>query len=339
MLYASGVTLIVGAIVFAGTILMILRSGENSRRQAEAWIFTACFWVMAAAAIHLVGVFDMANNGAPLVDGAWQRAFVYATMFGFVGNYIFGVSTRAVVGFMNLRDGFWIPRWSALPLLNAGTAIFVASLLWSGSPTLTGVGLILLGTGLASFVISLRVYEPPTKKRAFLVPAYVRYTWFVRTAYAWLLVGALLIVLTGIELAVSVDILPALSASPIIHVVGLGFVTMIIMGVSIRMVPLFEGSVVPYSRAMDAAFVLLNASVALRLLFGLVDNGASDTALAISGILGLAAMIAYSAPITMSMRSAARDEYTRLTAGLGADRLHQIQTYRASKVPRRPFGQ
>jgi hypothetical protein len=108
---------------------------------------------------------------------------------------------------------------------------------------------------------------------------------------------------------------------------------MMIFGLSARMVPLFEPTGLPLQRAMDAAFVLLNVSVGLRLVFGLGSPVGSDVFLALSGVAGLAALICYSVPLFKSMRPAARAKHAEMMAGLGAERLHQIQTYRARKLP------
>ena len=99
------------------------------------------------------------------------------------------------------------------------------------------------------------------------------------------------------------------------------------------MLPLFEPTTLPYRRAIDAAFVLLNVSVGLRLVFGLGSPAGADAFLALSGTAGLAALISYSVPLFKSMRPAARAKYAEMMAELGAERLHQIQVYRASKLP------
>ena len=72
---------------------------------------------------------------------------------------------------------------------------------------------------------------------------------------------------------------------------SLGFVTMMIMGMSTRMLPLFEGARLRRHSLMDAAFVSLNASVLQRLVFGIVDTPLSTAALALSGMAGLLALV------------------------------------------------
>ena len=333
MLYASGAALLLGTLIFAGVIALTLKRGDSPRTQVELWIAAAAAWAVAAAAIHLRAMIDMGTDGAPLVNGAWELAIIYAGIFGFIINIVFAVSTRAVAGFMNLRPGFLRLRWAALALVNTGAALYVTGRLLSWEQNMIGLATILLATGLIAFAISLRIFEPPTKRRPYIAPAYARYEWFVKAAYGWLVVGAVLLFLQGIEGMLGDQILPSLSTAPVIHVFALGFVAMMIFGLSARMLPLFEPTALPHHRAMDAAFVLLNVSVGLRLVFGLGNPAAADEFLALSGIAGLAALISYSIPLFRSMRPAARAKHAEMMASLGAERLHQIQTYHASKLP------
>lgn len=218
-------------------------------------------------------------------------------------------------------------------MVNVGVAMYVVGRLLSWDQNMIGLGMIFLAAGLVSFAISLRIFEGPTKRKPYILPAYARYEWFVKAAYGWLVVGAVLLFLQGLEGVLDERVLPVLSTAPVIHVFALGFITMMIFGLSARMVPLFEPTTLPYQGAMDAAFVLLNVSVGLRLVFGLGSPPGADVFLALSGIAGLAALISYSVPLFKSMRPAARAKHAEMVAGLGAERLHQIQLYRAGKLP------
>lgn len=333
MLYASGAALLLGTLVFAGFIAVTLKRGDSSRTPVELWIASGAFWAVAAAAIHFRAMIEMGVEGTPLVNGAWEWALIYAGIFGFIVNFIFAISTRVIVGFMNLRPGFRVFRWAALALVNVGVAVYVAGRLVSWDQNVIGLGTIFLAVGLVSFVISIRIFEGPTKRRPYILPAYARYEWFVKAAYGWLVVSAVLLFVQGLEGVLGERVLPSLSTAPVIHVFTLGFITMMIFGLSARMLPLFEPTTLPYRRAIDAAFVLLNVSVGLRLVFGLGSPAGADAFLALSGTAGLAALISYSVPLFKSMRPAARAKYAEMMAELGAERLHQIQVYRASKLP------
>ena len=335
MLYGSGLALLLGTLVFAGFIALTLKRGDSSRTAVELWIAAGSVWVVTAAAIHFRAMIEMGVNGAPLVSGGLDLAIIYAGIFGFVVNIIFAVSTRAVVQFMNLRPEIRVLSWAALALINVGVAVYVVGRLLSWNQNAIGLGTISLATGLVLFAISIRIFERPKKRKPHILPAYSRYEWFVKAAYGWLVVGAVLLFLQGLGGVLGERVLPLLSSAPVIHVFALGFVAMMIFGLSARMVPLFEPTSPPNQRAMDAAFILLNISVGLRLFFGLGSPVGADAFLALSGICGLAALISYSVPMFKSMGAAARAKHAEMLKGLGAERLHQIQLYRAGKLPQK----
>ena len=52
------------------------------------------------------------------------------------------------------------------------------------------------------------------------------------------------------------------------HVFTIGFVTLLIIGVASKILPVFEGSDIRWPRLMDIAFVLVNTSVVLRVAGG-----------------------------------------------------------------------
>ncbi|MBI4641161.1 MAG: hypothetical protein HY731_10735 [Candidatus Tectomicrobia bacterium] len=66
-----------------------------------------------------------------------------------------------------------------------------------------------------------------------------------------------------------------------------------IMGMASRMLPLFEGGQLPHHRLMDGAFITLNGSVLLRFTFSLLDVKGSSVGLAVSGVLGLLALVLF----------------------------------------------
>jgi hypothetical protein len=122
--------------------------------------------------------------------------------------------------------------------------------------------------------------------------AYHRYALFVRSSYGWLGVFAVFTFLHGIEGATGASVLPAPAFGPTTHVLTLGFITGMIIGIGSRMLPLFEGSLITRHRFLDAAWFTLTASVALRLYFGYFRTGA-QAGLGVSGTLGLAALVLF----------------------------------------------
>jgi hypothetical protein len=67
----------------------------------------------------------------------------------------------------------------------------------------------------------------------------MRHEWFIKAAYAWLMLWAVLQVVEKGSGLLDSGVLRAVVAAPLLHVLGLGFVTMVILGLSGRTLPIF----------------------------------------------------------------------------------------------------
>lgn len=311
LLVASGVALLAGVGLFSGVMALTLRRGEAPHTPAEPWLWAGSLWALVAAAVHLAIVLKMAGAHAFAAPASWNNAFVNAVLVGFLGNFILGVSIRSVSAFMGLpapgkamgRAAFWA--------INGGVAWYVAALLWGAAPGWTAIGTVVEAVGVVAFVASLRLFARRSRPRGYIPGTYRRYEWFLRAAYGWLLVWAVLSALQALGLIWGGTVLPVRIGAPALHVLTLGFITMMIMGMAARMLPLFEGAQLPHQPLMDVAFLALNSSVLLRVVFGLTLTGASSAGLAVSGVLGLLALALFAWVVWQVLRPAARERYRR----------------------------
>lgn len=127
-----------------------------------------------------------------------------------------------------------------------------------------------------------------------------RFEWYICAAYSWLAFGALAEMLVG---SFGVFQLPlAISTDVIRHIYLLGFITNLIMGMAVRMVPGFlKRRRVASTKLIDGTFWLINIAVigrVLPLLLPLVlfdvpeiIDIITQAAFGVSGILGLLATI------------------------------------------------
>ncbi|MDP6821990.1 MAG: NnrS family protein [Dehalococcoidia bacterium] len=333
LLDASGVVLLAGMLIYAGVIGRALYRGQNSRLQSEVWVLSAIIWGVIAAALHARIVFRMADTDAIAAPGPWNIAMIDAGLVGFLIIFMLGVTTRAVVGFLALKPTRRWLTWIALVLLNLGTAWHVVARYSEESDETAAVGLLMQAAGFVVFIVALRVFEPPARKNTYIEGTYVRYEWIIRAAFGWLLVAAGLIVLDAIGMLNDDAILSAPLSAPITHVFTLGFVTMIIFGVGLRMLTLFEGTEAPMHWLMDVAFVALNAGVALRLVFGFGSLPGADQFQGLSGALGLLALVAFGIVLRRSFSAKQRASYARRAAAAGMERFAQVRVGRAGRGP------
>lgn len=291
LLVASGIALLAGILVFAGTMGLTLWRGWSNNPLADCWIWAGSLWALAAAGVHLAIVFAMAGSHTSIAPGLLDLAFVHAALMGFLRDFILGVSVRSVAAFLALPLQRRHLGWAAFALANTGTAWVIASRLLGAPGGWEAPGAVLEALGIAAYLAALRVFERRPAPQRYLPGTYTRYEWFVRAGFLWLLVGSMLLAAQTTSYTLAHTLLPALKAAPVLHVLSLGFVTMMIMGMSARMLPLFEGAQLRRYGLMDAAFVSLNASVLLRLVFGVVNTPVSTAALALSGVAGLLALV------------------------------------------------
>lgn len=314
----SAVLLLVGAFVFSATIFNTLRSGRTPRGAAERWISMAIFWFAVSAALHLRLTLWLFDHEASIAPYFHNIAVIESGLFGFVFCFIFAVSNRAVIGFLGLKPIHKTAEITSWVLFNAGLAILVVSSVVESRTEFSSSGGLLMAAGIVLFVYAIRVLEPSLTRRPPISPgAYPRFGRFLRSAYVWLIISAVLLGVEAIEEISNTSIFPADSTLPVLHVATVGFATFMVTGMGSRMIPLFEGSILPWHKLMDAAFYLLTISVFSRTFGGFVTGTAGDWLLGISGSTGLIAVICGFLPILWSLRKSSRDKYTELAQELG----------------------
>ncbi len=319
---ASGILLLLGVIVFVLTIYGSLRSGVKSAGPVQRWIYAALFWAVTSASINMAVGAWLLDHEASIAPHFLNTAMIDAGLYGFIGSFILGVSTRAVSGFLGLKPMYARSEQAAFWVFQLGLGTVVFTLAFEGSAELVAVGRLVLVLGIVGAIFALRILEPSLNVRRPLSPgAYPRFGWFIRSAYAWLVIGAAFIVIESIEVLADSNILPVETNRPVLHIVTMGFVTSMIVGMGCRMIPLFEGSFLAGHRLLDAAFGLLVVSVVSRTAGGFTSNGLADAMLGISGSAGLLAVAFAFWPIFRSMREPAREKYRKLARELGLSRV------------------
>ncbi len=318
LVIAGGILLLIGALIYVLTIFPLLRAGDSPAGPVERWIHAAMFWFVTASAIHLALGWWLFDHEASIAPFFLSTAVTEAGLYGFVGSFIMGVSTRAVSGFLGLRPVYGLAEKAAFVLFHGGLTIAVFSRVFESEPEITAAGRLIMAVGIAVFVVALRVLEPSTVRRPPISPgAYSRFGWFIRPAYAWLAIGAGFVFIEALEVLADATILPAEANQPVIHIVTMGFATSMVIGMGCRMIPLFEGSVLPGHRLLDAAFALLSISVVTRTFGGFIEGSFADALTGIAGTAGLLAVVLGFVPIYRSMRESARERYRSMAQDLG----------------------
>jgi uncharacterized protein involved in response to NO len=277
------------------------------------WILYAC--------LNLVLLVSMALDTGVVVHPAWNQ-FAIESFIGLVLLPVaFAFSVRMLPLYLRLAVPDWPVRGTAYAYLTA-----LAAQVLPGAPPFIGLapqvalplanlGMLLKGVVILWFVWRLDVLtrrRAPWTVRRQLHPGperrptrpglpdygeFGRFEWLVYAAYVWLVLAAGGESITGMTALLGRPFF--VSSTAVRHMYVLGFVTLLMLGMAVRMLPGFLQQRRVASPALVAAtFWLGNAAVVCRVLpFVLppmllqgVPGGAvmARTAFAVSGLLGLA---------------------------------------------------
>lgn len=252
-------------------------------------------WIAVAAAAQ----------GDAVISPRGDRLVVELLLHGFAVPIALGISVQTLPLFLRL------PATRTDVVQAAGVAYFLALLLRTGGTALSATAVSDAGTvaGAAiviAFVLWLdvvfRLRSPWTAQRegeyvlGARVPMrpgmpdrgeYGRFEWLVRGAYAWLIAGSLIEMLVAGSRLFDVPMAAPQDAGR--HALTMGFVTLLIGGMAIRMVPGFVKQPLRAPGAVTALAIVGHAAALARVLPLLVPGAPGlRLALALSGALAWA---------------------------------------------------
>ena len=298
---AGSALLLAASALFCDVMLRTIASGTPAREPFRPWIQAGAYWLPLTSALALIAA--IAN------DVTWHRVLWTAALFGFITSWIFGVGRRILPIFLGCQ-----PRWARFePAVfagyQAGVLLWVVGA-WPAVPVelsaARGIGAVLLVTSVVAYTGCLGLFGQigPILGCAIRSP---QDGWqkHVFAAWCWLFAGLAL----GPAAAV-VRLFTGGSDSVLVydvarHAMAFGFAAQMVIGVASRVVPNFTGKPLFSPRARDAAFYLLNASMAVRALEVPIAFGVWPAAwnyIAWSGPLGVLAMLLFTINIFMTIR-------------------------------------
>lgn len=292
-------------------------------------------WLLYAGANFLL-LLDMAHRGQAVVNQGWDevaiRGFIDLTLLPVAMAH----SVRLFPMFLALSAAFWPVRATAYAYLTGvGLHLIPAVLSLLGIEggwirSLEGAGAILKGGVILWFTWQLdvltrrRPVERPARflssgpDRALTRPGlpdygeFGRFELLVYSAFAWLVFAAGCEVINGAAAVGGFP--PRFGTSVIRHMYLLGFITLLILGVSVRMLPGFlKKKAVASPGLVEATFWLGNTAAAFRVmplilpsaLLAAVPGAATlaRAAFGLSGLIGLAAVACLAVNLWLTARS------------------------------------
>jgi len=254
---------LVAVFLFARIIARTIAQSPAPRAGFERYLFAGNFWFLLVAAANLASMLGMALTGDPVIHPRLNAALIHVEVVGFIGLWILGVSLRILPVFLGLpalgaaavRGVFWG--------MNAGGALAALAEV-SGLTALRVPASLLELAAVLAFVLGMRIFRTPAPSAHADPNPYYRK--FIVAAYAWLAFAALLLAFISVYES-ALRPLPHELTGSYRHAITVGFITAMIMGVASRVVPVFRGVPLQGVGLVNAAFWLLNAGCAVRVVF------------------------------------------------------------------------
>jgi hypothetical protein len=225
--------------------------------------FLGALGINAAQGIWLAGHLETA------LPVSLTEPFYFVSLYGFLLAWVYGFGNRLVSLFLGVGPARKGSPEAALLLQAGGVALFLASF----APRLAlSAALALRDAGLASVAFSALVFLAGhgflwrrSTLPALRTPGSP--TLAIRAAFGCLGLWALLeLAAVGLSRATSLPAQNLWWSDAARHVFAVGFVTLLIVGMSLRILPVFSGKPLWSPRLAHATYALLLAGVAMRLL-------------------------------------------------------------------------
>lgn len=292
-----------GALELAGATLAVamlagnVRRGPNVRQRAGLWpvlpFFVtafAAFWL--ALVTNLAGITAAVWHASALVSGRVDQWVVQVALYAFLVPMSVAMSARTFPLYFRMPLPNPGPLWIGLLLLLLGLGLrFVGEA--ASIPLLAGLGQLGLAAALGTFVLVLGIFAPrrPLPRQP-VRPLQDPLQLHAVSAYVWLSAAAVLLTLSG--LAALGLLLPTFPPDVERHVLGAGFVTLLILGMAAHLLPGFRGRPLRSRGLVWLTLALGNAAALLRVvpiaLPSLVSASAASLLLALAGLAGVAAV-------------------------------------------------
>ena len=318
-----------GIVVYVALLIKTVRGVGGASGQPALLSVRPYFGMMLAgwilyASLNLILLLHMAIQMDIVVNRAWNE-FAVEVFIGLVLLPVaFAFSVRMLPLYLTLRSPDWPVRAIAYAYLLSlclqviPASPFLSELTPEIAGSISSLGMVLKGAIVVWFVWQLdlltRRHDPWTVKRDVQpspdrrptrpgLPDYGEFGRFERlvyAAYTWLVLAAFFEILLGATALFGYP--PPMSGDAIRHMYLLGFITHLIFGVSVRVIPgLLMKKRLASTPLVDATLWLGSTAVVCRVLPLIIPSGlfetipasveVAQTAFAFSGIIGLGAVV------------------------------------------------
>lgn len=262
----GGIAQIVAVVFFGVQMFITWKRSEEPLNPAVAFMLGAVVWfvLMTVAALwHTLALMQAETYEAMLAQIAtYQAALRDMQIHGLALCMILGVSMRFFPGMFGMAK---TPAWRGWLGFSIITIAVVAEIILlvaaqhsegMGPTRALPAAWLALAVGIGVIVLPWRLWRP--------LPKVDRSTKFVRAAYLWLGISLVMLLLLPVYMLMHETAFSHAYYGAIRHAITVGFVSMMIMGVAGKVVPMLNGIDSRTLPALWIPFVLVNTGCALR---------------------------------------------------------------------------
>ncbi|MCZ2341208.1 MAG: DUF1858 domain-containing protein [Bacteroidales bacterium] len=289
---------VAATLLFLSVILATWRRAGKPLAVYDFYILSALIWFVVQAvceALYLRATLNTSSREELLaLVATWQGAMREIQIHGFALLIILGVSQRILHHFYVLPEPSRKLAIVGLVVLNLAVIGEVTGLVLMRQAGREWAGLWYLSILAITATVIALVWNWKVFGRSSDVDRSLK---FIRAAYAWLLISlAMAVFLPVYQFVVLPTLAPGSEAvktgfshayyGAVRHAITVGFVSMMILGVAGRVVPMLNGASIPRLSRLWGPFVLLNLGCTLRVTTQ-VATDMTETAYRITGISGV----------------------------------------------------
>jgi hypothetical protein len=304
------------AVLFCVTVIgATWRRAERGLAFSDGYLLAALAWFVIQAvyeAVYLQATLQVQSREELLaLIATWQGALRDIQIHGFALLMILGVTQRVVLSAYEMATPSRRGSLAALALLNLAVLGEVFGLILLGEDRRFWAGVwyasvLLLSATVVTLVWHWGIFRPVREADRSLK--------FIRAAYVWLLLSlAMLVLLPGYQFGLLPKLAPESLAVQIgfshayygaaRHAITVGFISLMILGMAARVVPVLRGVDPRRLPRLWVPFVLLNVGCTLRVVGQTVTDflPAAYPVMAVSGVLEVTALALWSGHLVRLM--------------------------------------
>jgi hypothetical protein len=255
----SGAFELAGVFAFAAWTLPVLAGRRASSDPLSLHVLLGTVWAVLAAVLSEMQSLFLAGHAESEIPGSLVEPFYAVTLYGLILSFVFGFASRMIPAFLGLPRPSAKSAQTVAALQAAGVLLLAAAWIPGFLPAsrgLTLLGTLLLVAAVFLFLAAGRFLSPFAKAPGALS---LRAPFAFLGLFAAISVAACLAELSGVTVHKFVW-------DGARHVYTIGFLTLLIVGMSLRIVPAFTGRTLARPREARLALALVSAAAVVRAL-------------------------------------------------------------------------